>query len=272
MRLFMDATTRNGHRRRQVERVSIFHLYGVGVANCIGGQSSGPHALPFLTGAIAPGMTKKERSQQEARRRDVLLRVILQGTTAAFEAVLLAIGDDPSLTTIRSDIGDSLMGMACAHAKDKSAEERARLLLARGLNANERGVHGRMPLHVAMANGNHNTARVLLGHGADVNAVDANGFTALHMAALSGSVEMLRWLLEAGANVEGGIAGGAGHFTPLHAGACSRSPEVSRSQSKISRFWFLHSMHGFFILFFVLAKVTPSYHRYLPPISICREP
>ncbi|OWZ19649.1 hypothetical protein PHMEG_0006080 [Phytophthora megakarya] len=88
-------------------------------------------------------------------------------------------------------------------ACDRGEVMAARLLLASGadVDAVEKRMFKRRPLHFAVLASSASTVRELLAHHADVLAEDYRGWTPIHGAAYSGDVDSVTALVDAGASV-----------------------------------------------------------------------
>lgn len=86
-------------------------------------------------------------------------------------------------------------------------------LLAKGANADAKGVDGYTPLMLA---DNKAIAELLLAKGATVNAKDNYGYTPLHRAAQRGRKEIVELLLIKGADINAKYIKSIGGRTPLH--------------------------------------------------------
>jgi ankyrin repeat protein len=101
----------------------------------------------------------------------------------------------------------------------------ARLLLAKGADANQRNPFGRTLLHRAADEDRLEVVRLLLANGADVNARDCRGSTPLIAAAEFASLPVLELLVEAGADVPTGNHYGR---SALHNAAKRKDPAVTK--------------------------------------------
>jgi ankyrin repeat protein len=87
-----------------------------------------------------------------------------------------------------------------------------RLIDSGRADPNERGHHGRRPLHYAAYRDREDVAKLLLEKGAEINTADRFGETPLHAAAFFGSLNVVRLLVDRGANINVEVSGGR---TPL---------------------------------------------------------
>jgi ankyrin len=79
-------------------------------------------------------------------------------------------------------------------------------------NPNERGHHGRTPLHYAAYYDQEDVAKLLLEKGAEIDTAARFGETPLHAAASYGNIKVVRLLVDRGANINAADTGGR---TPL---------------------------------------------------------
>jgi quinoprotein dehydrogenase-associated probable ABC transporter substrate-binding protein len=90
--------------------------------------------------------------------------------------------------------------------------ERAKYLINKGADINNKGSDGETPLHVAVVNGDTQMITLLLEHKADMDLADTDGYTPLALAAARNKVQVIKQLKSRGASVEAAIPGG---YTPL---------------------------------------------------------
>ena len=74
---------------------------------------------------------------------------------------------------------------------EKGYLNRAKKLIERGADVNEKDNNGYQILHYAVLSDNPKMIELLVDHGADVNAKANNGWTVLHSAVLNGNVEAI---------------------------------------------------------------------------------
>lgn len=91
----------------------------------------------------------------------------------------------------------------------RTASEKVRLLLERGVDPNQRNENGRPPLLQVVAEGSlqgresqHNVIRELLGHRVELDGQDWAGMAALHWAVYQMDAEVAKLLLAAGAKTD----------------------------------------------------------------------
>jgi uncharacterized protein len=92
-----------------------------------------------------------------------------------------------------------------------------------GVIINTSDARGFIALHYAAQEDHVEVARILIARGADANAVDKNGVSALHMVALLNYPEMAKILVQAGGNVNARNATGA---TPLKIALLAGNQEI----------------------------------------------
>jgi len=69
-------------------------------------------------------------------------------------------------------------------------------------DANQVGLFGDRPVHIAATRGSVPELELLWRHGADLNVAGEHGYTPLHMAVEQESLEAVNWLLEHGARAD----------------------------------------------------------------------
>ena len=90
----------------------------------------------------------------------------------------------------------TMLGIAAWYGLDKTVE----MLLRNGADYTFLDVHGRTPLHIAVANLEVQCALELLNWGSDVNAEDFEGRSVLQRAVIENSLEMVQLLIRFEAN------------------------------------------------------------------------
>lgn len=80
-------------------------------------------------------------------------------------------------------------------------EEMVRFLLSEGVDPNEKDLHRRCPLQVAINYGDLTVTKLLILSGAKEHDLDELGSTALHVAAGAGHTEIVHWLIQQDAEV-----------------------------------------------------------------------
>jgi len=126
--------------------------------------------------------------------------------------LLLALGADPrAKTKVEESVepmigrvasgGDTPLHEAAHFAAEKKDDALARLLLAKGADAEAKTKkEGYAPLHYAAFLGSTNVVKLLLAQGVELDARSAKGETPLHLAAWLGPKENVSYLLERGAD------------------------------------------------------------------------
>ena len=94
--------------------------------------------------------------------------------------------------------GNSLLMLACYHGH----ADTARMLLARGADADRRNDRGQTPLGGVAFKGCEEIVALLLGHGADIDADNGNGMTPLMFAAMFGRTRVVEQLQAHGASMQ----------------------------------------------------------------------
>ncbi|KAG0672640.1 Ankyrin repeat domain-containing protein 55 [Maudiozyma exigua] len=107
---------------------------------------------------------------------------------------LLQLGHD------KREYSKTFKGNTCVHLSLMNGHEQtAHLLLQHFPNfINQRGEHGRTPLHVACLKDYYQCLSLLISAGADLTLADSHGDTALHLCMEYGSLQCLRILLRDG--------------------------------------------------------------------------
>lgn len=113
-------------------------------------------------------------------------------------------------------------------ACDRGMAACAQLLLRSGadVDAVEKRMFKRRPLHFAVLASSEPTVRVLLDHHADVLAVDYRGWAPIHAAAYTGNTDVLSALLDAGASASTQLT--KRRETTLHVAASQGHLDVAR--------------------------------------------
>jgi ankyrin repeat protein len=169
---------------------------------------SPPSLVPRPSAPELKPFTLEDRYLDAARRGDVptMLRCLEKGVAA----------------TVKDATGRSALHFAVRDARSLDA---AKVLLAKGLAADEGDGMGRTPLMEAAGNGDVAIVSWLLEQKASVTARDAQGQTPLYKAVLGGHLAAARRLLEAGAAID---ARDLYEDTPLM-GACAKgNDEMAR--------------------------------------------
>ncbi|XP_030844112.1 ankyrin-2-like [Strongylocentrotus purpuratus] len=97
-------------------------------------------------------------------------------------------------------------------------------LIGRGVEVNNGGEKGLIPLHIAAKNGNLDVTKFLISQGAEMNKVDNDGWTALHLAS-DGHLDVTKYLISQGVEVNNG---GNNNVTPLHIAAGTGHLDVTK--------------------------------------------
>ena len=103
--------------------------------------------------------------------------------------------------------------------------ERARMLIAQGMDVNAKDEKGRMPLHCAAKEGHKQMTEWLLANGADIEARNQALATPLNVAVGHVQPDVAELLIAKGANV---MAKDKWNYTPLHACGWDKSPGIVR--------------------------------------------
>lgn len=85
-------------------------------------------------------------------------------------------------------------------AREGTAPEVGKMLVANKDLINARTELGSSPLHIAATNSDPEVAKLLVEKGANINARDNNGNTPLHLAAYTGKKELVEFFLAHGAD------------------------------------------------------------------------
>ena len=108
----------------------------------------------------------------------LLLAIFIFGSILGFLYILSMI---PFLISLKS----------LRFVAEKGYLNRAKKLIERGADVNEKDKNGYQILHYAVLSDNPKMIKLLVDHGADVNAKANNGWTVLHSAVLNGNVEAI---------------------------------------------------------------------------------
>ncbi|MBR9984239.1 MAG: ankyrin repeat domain-containing protein [Wolbachia endosymbiont of Homalodisca vitripennis] len=93
------------------------------------------------------------------------------------------------------------------------------------INAQEKGIYGKKPIHIAAENNNKNIIEFLLSRGVSVNDTERVGNTPLHYAAWGGRLEAAEFLVNKGANIDAADASTYGK-KPVHVAAENNNKNI----------------------------------------------
>jgi len=122
---------------------------------------------------------------------------------------------------VRRGAGEDLVPRDRDGGEDRQAW--VRLLLANGVDLDERDGKGNTPLQAAILAGDEASARLLIAHGADIKSQNHPGSTALHHASSDGRKDLVFLLLAKGAEENAQDNDGD---TPLHSAALRGHREI----------------------------------------------
>ncbi len=147
-----------------------------------------------------------------------VLQAVLQWNNLEVARLLFARGADAN-SVLPS--GDTLL----MNAVESDNREVTGLLLEHGAKVNARTRDGRLPVKTAVDKGYHGIVKLLLEHGADVNTRDDEGRTLIMAAANKGKVALAQLLVEYEADLRITSKNG---WTVLEIAEAAQSSEVSR--------------------------------------------
>ena len=125
-------------------------------------------------------------------------------------------GYQECLNALRWRVKYNVSSILCVAASEDDIRW-VKILLARGVNVNEKDANSCTALYTAANEGHRDLVIFLLEKGAEVNAKhNLRGYTPLHCAAEKGYIEIVKILLEKGADVN---AKNTENYTPLHVAA-----------------------------------------------------
>ncbi|WP_353285220.1 ankyrin repeat domain-containing protein [Wolbachia endosymbiont (group A) of Beris morrisii] len=93
------------------------------------------------------------------------------------------------------------------------------------INAQEKGIYGKKPIHIAAENNNKNIIEFLLSRGVSVNDTERVGNTPLHYAAWGGRLEAAEFLVNKGADIDAADASTYGK-KPVHVAAENNNKNI----------------------------------------------